>query len=63
MSPELTNAAVAGKPWIVFFHGGAFKYFDAREFRSIASFPSHVCRLPTVHSTQIAVFHTCTHLI
>ena len=29
MSAPLARAAISGKPWIVFFHGGAFKYFSA----------------------------------
>ena len=28
MSAQLSEVAIRGKPWIVFFHGGAFKYFS-----------------------------------
>ena len=28
MSDPLADIAIKGKPWIVFFHGGAFKYFS-----------------------------------
>ena len=28
MSAQLSEMAIRGKPWIVFFHGGAFKYFS-----------------------------------
>jgi len=29
MSPPLVDVAIRGKPWIIFFHGGAFKYFTS----------------------------------